>query len=316
MHPLRAHRLNRGWSLEDLAAEIVRLGEAVGEPSLGLIGPTVGRWERGERRPRPPYPKLLCLLFQASASDLGIAGSAPTPSCAKLDDVERRTMLRLLAGALASPVLVQAKAETAQLAESKADRLAHALRKPSRADEAVVSTIETAIAAARRLDDVSGSRVAVRAALAQQEVIKTLLDGGTSEGLRARLTMAAAELSQLLGWLAFDMNDHRTSRSYLDEALRLAHEAGAESLGAYMLGHRSVIEVRENRPHEGLVFAEAAKGRVEGKGSPATQSWLAIAEARAMAELRDRTGAERALDRARTSFAQFSADDEPAWMYY
>ena len=49
---------------------------------------------------------------------------------------------------------------------SAEERLAHALRKPSGADEAVVATIETSIAATRRLDDLSGSRVAARPASA------------------------------------------------------------------------------------------------------------------------------------------------------
>jgi hypothetical protein len=33
----------------------------------------VGRWERGEHTPRPPYPRLLCLLFDASTEALGLS---------------------------------------------------------------------------------------------------------------------------------------------------------------------------------------------------------------------------------------------------
>jgi|SRR5918996_3657782 tetratricopeptide (TPR) repeat protein len=33
----------------------------------------VGRWERGEHTPRPPYPRLLCLLFDASPEALGLS---------------------------------------------------------------------------------------------------------------------------------------------------------------------------------------------------------------------------------------------------
>lgn len=128
--------------------------------------------------------------------------------------------------------------------------------------------------------------------------------------------MAAAELSQLLGWLAFDMNDHATARAYFNEGLRTAREAEAQALGAYLLGWLSILSNYEGKPPEALAFAEAARGRVEAAGSARTRSWVAAVEAEALANLHDRTGTEKAFDRARSAFAQARPEDDPPWMYH
>ena len=58
---LRAQRLARGWSQEDVVRGLVRVGIEVGERQLGVTRNLVSRWEREGTIPRAPYPKLLCL---------------------------------------------------------------------------------------------------------------------------------------------------------------------------------------------------------------------------------------------------------------
>src|SRR6266540_5209416 len=80
---LRLHRLERGWTLRDVADGLDALAPSeLGKPHLGVTAAMVGDWERGKHRPRPPYPRLLCLLYDASTEELGLyerisaAGSA------------------------------------------------------------------------------------------------------------------------------------------------------------------------------------------------------------------------------------------------
>jgi transcriptional regulator with XRE-family HTH domain len=61
-HRLRHQRQLRGGTLEDVAAELHLL--AGDGPELGVGAHMVGRWERGVRRPSPPYVRLLSLLFE------------------------------------------------------------------------------------------------------------------------------------------------------------------------------------------------------------------------------------------------------------
>jgi transcriptional regulator with XRE-family HTH domain len=82
---LRLQRRLRGWSQEDVAAGLHRLAAELDEAELGVDATMVSRWERGTRRPRPRYVRLLCNLFELPAEQLGIVedpdfGSPPARS--------------------------------------------------------------------------------------------------------------------------------------------------------------------------------------------------------------------------------------------
>jgi hypothetical protein len=62
----------------------VSLADRLGERPLGVNVTMVYNWETGRHRPRPPYPRLLCLLYECSAEELG-CGNRPAPvSCVPL----------------------------------------------------------------------------------------------------------------------------------------------------------------------------------------------------------------------------------------
>jgi transcriptional regulator with XRE-family HTH domain len=69
---LRAQRLRRAWSLADVVRELCDLAGRLGERPLGVNVTMVYNWETGRHRPRPPYPRLLCLLYECSAEELGL----------------------------------------------------------------------------------------------------------------------------------------------------------------------------------------------------------------------------------------------------
>jgi len=73
---LRLQRRLRGWSQEDVAAGLHRLAASLGEAELGVDATMISRWERGTRRPRPRYVRLLSSLFELPAEQLGIVEDA------------------------------------------------------------------------------------------------------------------------------------------------------------------------------------------------------------------------------------------------
>ena len=75
---LREKRQLRGWSQDDLVRELVGLGIELGERQLGVSASLISRWEHGVTQPRPPYPKLLCRLFNATAEELGPVSPSPS----------------------------------------------------------------------------------------------------------------------------------------------------------------------------------------------------------------------------------------------
>lgn len=69
---LRFERQRRGWSCDQVAVELCRVAHARGEATPGVNGHMVNRWERGARRPSPHYARLLCLLYEKPADELGL----------------------------------------------------------------------------------------------------------------------------------------------------------------------------------------------------------------------------------------------------
>ncbi len=61
---LRRQRLLRGWSLDRLAEEIQKRGG-------GADSKLIGRWERGEVKPRPYYQEMLIDIYGITANALG-----------------------------------------------------------------------------------------------------------------------------------------------------------------------------------------------------------------------------------------------------
>src|SRR5947209_6328055 len=100
---LRLQRRLRGWSQEDVAAGLHRLAASLGEAELGVDATMISRWERGTRRPRPRYVRLLSSLFELPAEQLGIVEDAdlellPEPASALEDDEpERREFITRVA---------------------------------------------------------------------------------------------------------------------------------------------------------------------------------------------------------------------------
>jgi transcriptional regulator with XRE-family HTH domain len=70
---LRELRQQRAWSLADVAFELGRVAQLIGDSLPGADANTVSRWERGISAPTKFYVRLLCLVFEALPQDLGLA---------------------------------------------------------------------------------------------------------------------------------------------------------------------------------------------------------------------------------------------------
>ena len=130
-HRLRDQRLRRGWSLESAAERLNQLASVMGERQVAVSGSTFGKWERGVQQPRGVYRELLCLLYDATAEELGLY--QPAGPQGTLEDMERRTFLQGL-GAVTG-LAVSSALEPWQ-------RLTAALRQPSRVDVQTVAELE------------------------------------------------------------------------------------------------------------------------------------------------------------------------------
>jgi transcriptional regulator with XRE-family HTH domain len=226
---LRAQRLARGWSQEDVVRGLVEVGIEVGERQLGITRNLVSRWEREGTRPRPPYPKLLCLLFRTSAEELGLAVPHRSPTASITiegdtfedggDDVERRDFLRV-AGTAAVGALLPWKVWPA-LPDGSLDDLV-----------SITSRF-------RRLSPTVPSATLLEAMLAHLRILTGLGASARSEATRVRVAAAVNEAAAFAGRLAFDLGGFSAFTHNYRLATSYAKRAGDDTLAAYTLGSMS-----------------------------------------------------------------------------
>lgn len=303
---LRLQRRLRGWSQEDVAAGLHRLAASHGEPELGVDAAMVSRWERGSRRPRPRYIRLLCQLFELPAEQLGIVEEAeyaqllePTRDALEDEHLERRDFMQRMATLLSAAAVPAAPFE--QTTTEPWRRLELALRRPGRVDDATADHLEQVTVA---LQSLGPSQVSAQAILGSVtghlDAITLLLQGSPPEALRARLCSLAAETAGLAGWLRWDLDDPIGTASYFATAMHAAREGGDRALEMYLAGSSVCQPPYREAPQRKL---EQLRSIAWSDATPTGQVWLAAKEADACALMGDADGCMRALDRAQVAIA-------------
>jgi transcriptional regulator with XRE-family HTH domain len=302
---LRLQRRLRGWSQEDVAAGLHRLAASLGEQELGVDATMVSRWERGTRKPRPRYVRLLCRLFELPAEQLGIVEDvdlvalSPNPRVAlEDDDVERRDFIQHVSGLLGVAAIPLPMFEAS--GPEPWERLSRVLREPGRVDDETVDHIENITIALERLGPTQvASRALLGPVTGHLDAITLLLRGTLPTGLRNRLCSLAGEMAGFAGWLRWNMDDPHGAASYFRVGLDAAREAGDRALGAYLMGSAACQPpYRENPADRIRMLENRTFGFAQSDATPATRVWLAAKEADARAMLGDASGSLGALERA------------------
>ena len=333
-HQLATLIAEAGFSSKGLARRVVDLGQMRGHRNLKYNHSSVDRWLRGQQ-PHPPTPELLSEVFGAalgrpvSLAMLGMAqertvdGAAlciqPTPADAARivrglteGDLRRRRVLVLSDFDLTAY-------SSAALRWLLAPRSAMTASKGTRGiGMADVQEIREATGAFRVLDNrLGGGRIRPTVVeYLHSDIVPLLRQGRCTEDVRRHLFSAAAELTQLAGWQAHDLEMHGLAQRYLVQALTMARFAGDEGLGGEILAAMSHQAAYVAQPEHAIDMALAAQlaGRRAGLSVLETES--IVMEAHGHALRRDAGSCSRALRRAETAFSQTPGRDQPAWLSY
>jgi tetratricopeptide (TPR) repeat protein/transcriptional regulator with XRE-family HTH domain len=345
---LRRQRQQRGWSLQRVADEIRRLCERDGR-RVGITAHMVGTWERGNKRPSPLYREKLCILYGENAERLGLIegpassepvsllaqpsplggngwdmegdGDSPTRSGgagfegleAHDSEMRRRTFLRRMAGATGAALIAP---PLGLLGSEPWERMAMALDRPAMADAATVEDLKTITASYARLTECVTSGSLIGPVLEHMRTVTDLLRGPQPAGVRRQLCVAAAEVSQLAGWLLFGIGQHEAAQSYYRVSLQASREAGDRALGAYVIGGMSFIPTASAKPDKALQYVKQAQ-RTATDGSPATlRAWLAALESELQASLGNAAATRTALDKAERAADDAGDEERPTWIEY
>jgi hypothetical protein len=330
---LAAHLDEAGMSHSGLAYRVAELAVRKGLTAPQFNHASVARWLRGEQ-PRGVTPELIAEVLSGllgrriSREEIGMRPAKPAPDlglifAADLDaaihaatelygtDVHRRSILArsaYTAMAFVTPALRWLTAPASQLTERAGTR---------RVGEANVAAVRELTATFRRLDNQLGGGYA-RSTVVQylnDEVTPMLKHGAYTEKTGAALFSAAAGMTLLAGWMAYDLEQHPIAQRYLIQALRLAQAGGDEALGGEILAAMSCQAAYLGDGMDAVDMARVAARAARRTGYGRLLSEALATEAQGHALAGDRaacastlTQAHRALDGA--------GSDGPAWLEY
>lgn len=272
---LRHERLRRGWSLDQTAENLRLLAFRLGQPEPGVDGNMVSRWERGLHQPAPCYVRLLSLLFNRSAAELGL----PAPGD--------------------SPVLDRA-GDTFELAR-------HAVA--GDVDPAAMESLERAVD--RLCREYSTIRPTVLLPRVQQRLwqVDQSLRGRTTLSQHRQLLDASGWLHLLLSVLHYDLGDREAAEASRDAALYVGRDAEDPVIQAWAFETPAYFAIFEDRARDAVELIRA--GRELAPEGTSVFAALNMQEARAWARLGDRKAAEEALGRGMAAIERLPAPEHP-----
>lgn len=165
----------------------------------------------------------------------------------------------------------------------------------------------------RRLDGTTPSRHLSEPVLAHLRLAQTVTGEAETSEQRARLAAVSSEAASLAGWLAWDMNDIGSARTWYGAAIKAARTSGDRLLLAYQLGSLAGFEADTGNGFQALSLAHRARRHL-GEEAPAIASaWLSTVEAQAHAASGNAAAADTALIRATHQTDALAGDQEPPW---
>ncbi|WP_258527738.1 helix-turn-helix domain-containing protein [Streptomyces sp. NBRC 110611] len=265
-----------------------QLGEA-----LGLSQSAVSRLEK-----RGTDSYSTDILARASAhlgiplALMGLADSRPQVEV-NGSDVDRRDFLGGAAAVAATPVLA-ALPEAADGATGQA------------------TALRLSAIAYRRPDGSTPSRDLGEAVHSHLRLIQTVTHTAAGDAERRRLAAVGSEAASLAGWLAWDMGDHGSARTWYGSAIKAARVARDPLLAAYQTGSLAQFEAHTGNAVQALNLTRKARRSLGTQCPAVADAWLFSVEGLAHAAGGDRRAADRALAASRTA-AHTLPTEPPPW---
>lgn len=210
-------------------------------------------------------------------------------------DMNRRQLMRLFGGLAGGMPAIAAL--LAELDGDERGRIARVIAKPETVDTRAVDDIENALRICMAQNDSYGPRAVLAMVLAQRAITSALLDQSSSQ-LERRLLTLHSSLSQLAGWIYFDLRDYAAAGCCYEDAREAAHNAGDEDLVVLVLCNMSYMATWRGAPRTGIDHAVAAQNWANRSGDALLRAYADDMAAIAYANDRQHLPCLRALDAA------------------
>jgi hypothetical protein len=185
------------------------------------------------------------------------------------------------------------------------------------ADLAIVNYTSDVVGGLRRLGGTVGPRITLQPAMALRSAMAALARS-VPEVVTSQALTAYGDLTQLIGWLLFNLGDYKAAWYYYDDARAAAYRAGNNDLVTYTLAAASQLAAAGHRASQAIDHAQAATVAAKASGSPYAMAYAADIAARAYAEAGQQGRCTAALDREQEALIKIGDDTprSPWWYFY
>ncbi len=261
--------------------------------------------------PAPAAPSLMTRLPEANLEEL--AQVIIMWSQQLNPDMSRRELLFKMSAAFAlaatGPLL-----DTLDPDERR--HVAGVLHEPHHFDEPTLRYYEGMVAHLRRQGDVLGPSLTLQSVTGHQQMAHRLAQAAPPK-FRPRAVSVYAELTQLVGWLSFNLGGYRSAQHHYDQAREAAHEAENVELVTYVLCTMSHLATWQQKPRVGIDHAVAAAVWADQSHSPHAGAYAADVAVRAHIAAHQPEQCRPVLDREHQAVQDFSsAGVVSSWWYF
>lgn len=337
---LRRAREAMGLTQAAVAERLAELAWTRDRKHVGVNPDMVAKWERGLKHPQPLYEALLCLLFDASPAELGLAsptsvaaGPLRVPTIAAnevawgeilfalgvpgqllhrhlIEDWENELLKRR---ELLKSMGLAAIASTLGSLPPPVSR-AVLLSDEPRANPETLNGLGELAARYQRLYHDTAPRTLMTPIRAHLRTVDELLRHGCQPRERRLLLANQSQVALLAGRLAFfDLRDPLSARGYLTMAYDSAVAAADAPLMAGALGHLAFVPAAAGQWSAAADHLTRATQHAERGAPPIVRSWLAAVASEMRANARDERGARTAVDDAKRIGSSASSAPQPSW---
>jgi hypothetical protein len=256
--------------------------------------------------PSPALHAALEKIRQAEIGELGHGSAVGNEAGLRL---KRRTLLLEASSALA----VVAAAPLLEVPR----RVAAARGGTERDDQAMVGYSAEVVAGLHRLGGTVGPQITLPPAMALRSAMAAMARNAPETVTPAALAVYG-DLTQLVGWLMFNLGDGGAARYYYDDARSAAYQAGNADLVAYVLSASSHLAASQGNNRDAVDHAHAAQQAARSSGSPFAVAYAADVTARAYAAAGQVARCQAALDREQSALSDIEPDTPraPWWAFY
>jgi len=284
---LQERRARAHLTQEAVAEELARIAWVHQGIRAGVNADMVGKWERGEKQPSKFYRRLLCLLYECSAEELGWWEPAGTSE------------LRRVGGLVVPPPGFGGRWP----------------ERPLHVSEATVHNLESVTAAYRRMYHTVAAHDLIDDVAQHAQTTAGFWRRTADPELRRSLAAAASEITMLAGRMSFfDLGRPSQAEPYYQDALEAAQDAGDRPMQAVVLGNKSFLPRSRGDSASALQLLDQAKRLVPD--DPMVRSWAMALEAMTQAWAQEPTQSLATLEAAETVLDAATPGAAPAWFDY